>query len=306
MAVVGVAEDSVVVEQSGHSLCVRSATDREGVAGPERVLRAEPGRTAVVVHASAADAVRRLDHRVLDVLGRAVSRDAAGRPASLRLLLSAGACPGSDGTPAVAARLAHHLGVEVVAPDGALLVSQRGELFSAGATAAWWAFVPGRSPALGAGPRFPAPAWQWHLPPDVAARASTVDAAVTPVPAGLWYGHTARLSSEQLALYVPGMPVNLPDLMVTQPGRPHRREGHNVRFVVQTAQGRAAGPLLGGDHAEVVLPRGAAYDVVQVTEPDYTGVREIHLRDTVPAAPAGDAVDTLPAGIPVAEEPRSP
>jgi hypothetical protein len=141
--------------------------------------------------------------------------------------------------------------------------------------------------------------------PETVARTDRATRLLPPAPEG-GYGHTAWLSSEQLDHYVPGMPVNLPHLMVTQPGRPTRREGHNVRFVVQTAQGRAAGPLLGGDHAEVVLPRGAAYDVVQVTEPDYTGMREIHLRDTVPAAPGGDAVDTLPAGIPVAEEPRSP
>ncbi len=113
------------------------------------------------------------------------------------------------------------------------------------------------------------------------------------------YGLTTRLSRAEQADYRPGTTVTVTDVRVAhfmgaQPGRPPRGPGHNVRFIVPTAQARAVNTLLAADRADVVVPLGAQYEVVEVSEPDHTGLVEIHLRDIVPPELGGSQVGPLP------------
>jgi hypothetical protein len=217
VAVSGVAGGGVVVERSGACVSIR-ATGVLGDRRPEAMLPAEPGRTAVVVDDQGAAALHALDRGLLGDLDRHLWTVPGGRRQGLRLLISAAARPDGDGGPALAARLAEELGVEVVAPDGTLVVLGRGELFSVGAAGGWWRFARGRGPEW-AGPRFPAPDWQSDLPADVGARVVS-GATVTPVPAGLWVrgagGPVAALSDPGFA--VP--PASILAVVVGRPGEP--------------------------------------------------------------------------------------
>jgi hypothetical protein len=155
-------------------------------AGPriDAVLPPEPGRTAVVVDDSAVAALDALDDRLLSDLRGQFSAAVGGPRPGMRLLVGGAARSGPDGSPPLAARMADVLGLEVVAPDGPLVVLRRGELFSAGPASAWWQFAPGRS-ATPVGARFPAPDWQSELPADVGVRSAS-RLTVTPVPCGIW------------------------------------------------------------------------------------------------------------------------
>ncbi|WP_434587666.1 hypothetical protein [Streptomyces sp. A5-4] len=80
----------------------------------------------------------------------------AGR---VRLVLS-GAGDDQPGRPCVARRIADAWELEVIAPDGAVLIAPGGVLFvQGGSGGGWWRFAPGEAPRK-LGPRAPAPAWQ--------------------------------------------------------------------------------------------------------------------------------------------------
>lgn len=83
---------------------------------------------------------------------------------------------GEDGVEAASARLARVLGVAVVAPEGRFLPCS-GALFSVGRGDGWIARSP-QGARVPAGRRYPAPAWQQHLPQNLAGTAH--------IPAGLW------------------------------------------------------------------------------------------------------------------------
>jgi len=182
------------------------------------MVPAEPGRTMVVVDEQGAAALHALDRGLVGELDRQLWTVPGGRRQGLRLLVSAAARPAGGGGPALAARLAEELGVEVVAPDGTLVVLRRGELFSVGAAGGWWGFARGRAPRW-AGARFPAPVWQSELPVDMGLRAVS-GATVTPVPAGLWVrgagGPVAALSDP--GFFVP--PASMLAVLVGRPGEP--------------------------------------------------------------------------------------
>ncbi|HET6858337.1 MAG TPA: hypothetical protein VFH94_14765, partial [Streptomyces sp.] len=77
----------------------------------------------------------------------------------VRLVLS-GAGDDQPGRPCVARRIADAWELEVIAPDGAVLIAPGGVLFvQGGSGGGWWRFAPGRAPRK-MGPRAPAPAWQ--------------------------------------------------------------------------------------------------------------------------------------------------
>ena len=209
-------DGAVVVERSGTCVSIRAASvaARRGLG---MMLPVEPGRAVVVVDGSAAAALDALDRRLLADLSRHLPAAVGASPGGLRLLLGGAARSGVDGSAPLAARVAEALGVEVVAPDGPLLVLRRGELFSAGPAAAWWQFAPGRS-AEPVGARFPPPAWQRDLPAGLGLRSPSRHVGVTPVPCGLWVrgmgGPVAELSDRGYAVPPP------PERMAVLVGRP--------------------------------------------------------------------------------------
>ena len=141
---------------------VRSAESDGAGVGFAASLPSEPDGATVVVDASAASALDALDAHLLGELQDHV-RAGSSPGWDMRLVAARTGRPGPAGTPPVAARLASHLGVSVVAPDGEMIALRGGELFSAGPGAGWLGFRAGRGPEW-SGPRYPAPAWQAELP----------------------------------------------------------------------------------------------------------------------------------------------
>ena len=137
---------------------------------------------------------------------------------SLRLVTSRAAAPL---TAAPAQHLADLLDVEVVAPDGNLVVVPGGSLFVAGSRdsagpGAWWRFRPGQPP-VHAGTRFPKPYWESDL-------AGFTDPGVPgliveQVPAGLWVRRPGKVTRKDLAYSVP-METQWIALLVSRPGDP--------------------------------------------------------------------------------------
>jgi hypothetical protein len=215
VTVSGVPHGGVVVERSGACLSIRAAGAPAGRRS-ETMLPAEPGRTAVVVDDRAAPALHALDRGLLGDLDRHLWTAGGGARQGLRLLVGGAARPGADGAAPLAARLAEALGIEVVAPDGPVVVLRRGELFCAGAAGGWWGFTRGRRPEP-AGSRFPPPAWQRDLPADIGSRMVSGLVTVTPVPTGLWVrgagGPAAELSD-------PGYAVPPAAMLAVLVGRP--------------------------------------------------------------------------------------
>jgi hypothetical protein len=214
---VTVTDGAVVVEVSGACLSVRAASTPAG-SRPEAMLPAEPDRIGLVVHGSAAPALHVLDPQLLADIDRHLPVSSRKQKSGLRLLVGGAARPGPDGSPPLAGRLSEALGVEVVAPDGPVLVLRRGELFAAGPAGAWWAFVPGRPPEP-TGARFPPPMWQWDLPPDLVSQALSWELMVTPIPAGLWVRDVGRPVAElsEAPFAVPPASER-PALLIGRPG----------------------------------------------------------------------------------------
>ncbi|MDQ2589125.1 hypothetical protein [Saccharothrix yanglingensis] len=184
-------DDTITVERVGHALLVASRGADGDAAALAAALAPERYRTAVVVGASAVEAVARLDPWVIADLDEHVS-------GSVRLVAPNLAATGPDGELPPAHLLAERLGVEVVAPDDALVPLQGGNVFVAGSDAGWVAYRPdgGRRRS---GPRHPAPWWQELLPRDAGEQ----------IPLGLW-------------LRAPGSPERADDPLRTRvpdPGR---------------------------------------------------------------------------------------
>ncbi|MYV57960.1 hypothetical protein GT042_36820, partial [Streptomyces sp. SID3212] len=103
----------------------------------------------------------------------------------VRLVMS-GAGDDRPGRPCVARRIADAWELEVLAPDGAVLITPGGGLFVPGDARpggrGWWRFAPGEAPRK-LGPRAPAPAWQEALG-RVPAR-TTGGCVVEQIPAGV-------------------------------------------------------------------------------------------------------------------------
>ncbi|WP_327237867.1 hypothetical protein OG349_31835 [Streptomyces sp. NBC_01317] len=103
----------------------------------------------------------------------------------VRLVMS-GAGDDQPGRPCVARRIADAWELEVLAPDGAVLITPGGGLFVHGDSRTggrgWWRFAPGEAPRK-LGPRAPAPAWQEALG-RVPAR-TTGGCVVEQIPAGV-------------------------------------------------------------------------------------------------------------------------
>ncbi|WP_327249996.1 hypothetical protein [Streptomyces sp. NBC_01320] len=78
-------------------------------------------------------------------------------------LVMAGAGDERRGRPCAARRIADAWKMDVLAPDGAVLIAPGGTLFAqqdgTGSGRGWWRFAPGRAPSM-AGCRAPAPLWQ--------------------------------------------------------------------------------------------------------------------------------------------------
>ncbi len=117
---------------------------------------------------------------------------------------------GEDGAEADGARLARVLGVPVVAPDGRFLPCS-GTLFSVGKGDGWVTRSP-QGARVPSGRRYPAPAWQHHLPANLP--------GIAHIPAGLWVTagaeaqHAVRLAGvavrEEQLLVVVGSPAEPP------------------------------------------------------------------------------------------------
>ncbi|MFD0490231.1 hypothetical protein ACFQ0O_27985 [Saccharopolyspora spinosporotrichia] len=207
---------AIVVERAGTSVLVRAGGARDpGLAFADK-MAAEDHRRAVVLDQSGYAALHGLDSGVLSDLAGALSRGRGRRPDNVRLVASGSGRTNPDGTPSLAARLAQELGVEVIAPDGELVILRGGELFSAGPGAGWLRFRRGRK-AKHDGPRFPSPKWESALPADLGERVAG-RAGVVAIPAGLWVriGGAKPASLADTGFGVP--PGERPRILVGAPG----------------------------------------------------------------------------------------
>ncbi|MDU0292604.1 hypothetical protein NUG22_25630, partial [Saccharothrix longispora] len=161
-------EDVITVERVGCALLVAAPGRDRDAADLAAALAPERRRTAVVVGASAAEAMARLDPWVVADLDEQVA-------GSLRLLAPHAGAVGPAGEVPPARLLAERLGVEVVAPDNALVRLSGGSVFVSGPGAGWVAYRPGAT-GRRSGPRHPAPWWQELLPGGLGEQ----------IPLGLW------------------------------------------------------------------------------------------------------------------------
>ncbi|WP_329791564.1 hypothetical protein V1227_06485 [Lentzea sp. DG1S-22] len=158
-------DDTITVERVGHALLVGVPGADGDAAELAASLAPERHRTAVVVGASANDAVARLDPWVVADLDEVVS-------GSLRLMGPRLGAVGPRGEVPPARLLADRLGVEVVAPEDELMTLPQGNVFVPGG---WVSYRPGTT-GRRSGPRHPAPWWQAMLPRDAGEQ----------IPLGLW------------------------------------------------------------------------------------------------------------------------
>jgi hypothetical protein len=174
-----------------------------------RSLPPEPGRLAVVLAGPVALMMSQLARRLADLIPIGSH--------SIRLIGSRTAVADGDRSPA--RKLADLLDIEVVAPDGSLIVVPGGSLFVADddvqtGDGAWWRFRPGEKP-VPVGVRFPQPEWE----PDLAGfnDPGVPDLVVDQLPAGLWVRRPGpvRLTDPAFA-----MPVDLRAMavLVSRPG----------------------------------------------------------------------------------------
>jgi hypothetical protein len=178
--------NTVVVERAGAAVLVR-ATDAPGASAPcAAVLREESRHQQVVVDGTGAEWLH--SPYVLDAL-----RKRLGADKGVRLVAGMAGAPAPNGAPAPATHLANQLGVDVLAPDGPLLVLPGGELFAVGDGAGWVSYGRGRRPVK-RGPRAPEPSWQRHLPLAWDAGEISANLDVVPIPAGLWLRRKGSVS----------------------------------------------------------------------------------------------------------------
>ncbi|QWF82743.1 hypothetical protein HUW46_06182 [Amycolatopsis sp. CA-230715] len=179
-------EATIQVGRVGAALVVGDpGADHEAIA-LARATRPERGRTTVVVGASAADAVARIDPWVIADIAEAAT-------GSLRLVAPKLAVPDEDKTWPPARLLSELLGTEVVVPERMPIALPDGSLFVPGNGASWVAYRSGGPPQrLGA--RLPVPPWQRHLP-------VALPKEVTQIPFGLWVRAEGSLPRPDDALF---------------------------------------------------------------------------------------------------------
>jgi hypothetical protein len=200
-------ESAIRIEQVGECLVVWVAAGPPPPVEVARELPAETGRIAVVM----ADA----DPSIMTELARHISEWVPERWQSVRLVAAhAGAGNGSP----PAQELSEMLGVEVVAPDGDVLVVPGGSLYIMATDGgpdrtSWWRFRPGRPPEA-SGKRFPAPEWERDL---AGFQANIAGVVVEQVPAGLWVRQPGEVHASDLAFAVPIHPKTLA-LIVSRAG----------------------------------------------------------------------------------------
>jgi hypothetical protein len=268
-------------EWVGAALLVRRADPHPWTVGVARWLPAEPGHTPVVVDAGAVPAGHWEDLATL----LAELPDSWRR--SLRLV-SSWAGYAADGAPARI--LAERLGVEVIAPDGHL-VMRSGLLFVGRPEGGggWLRFVPGHAPTP-AGIRHPAPAWERLLPDrPLYSRTGLV---AEPVPAGLWV-HRATDETP--------FPDRLDNPAFTVPPDPNR---------IAVVFGGPAGSSVDDDElAEVVrqLPPAARATVAVLPYTRTTVAGPVGAAPPTPQ-PSPPVASVLPVPVPVrvVVEPRRP
>lgn len=174
------------VEEVDGVLLVRSVDDDSfplaTVADVAHALSADEGIVTVMVGSAGAGGTRDGDlwarlRALLDSLRAKGTR-------RIRLVMS-GAGDDQPGRPCAARRIADAWQVEVIAPDGAVLITPGGALFVHGDSPpgrGWWCFAPDEAPRK-LGPRAPEPAWQEALG-RVPAR-TTGGCVVDHIPAGV-------------------------------------------------------------------------------------------------------------------------
>ncbi|MFI0469571.1 hypothetical protein ACH347_36340 [Saccharopolyspora sp. 5N102] len=176
---------ALVVERTGAGVVVRSADTQVAGAGPAARHAADDSRARVFVDHTALDSFDLLDNQVLADLQAQLRHGDSGPMPGIRLLVGRSGLAGPDGQAPLAARLSERLNVEVVAPDGSLLMLPGGELFSVGEATGWVGFRPGRHKTH-TGPRHPIPSWQDPLSETLRSRAADPRISITSIPAGLW------------------------------------------------------------------------------------------------------------------------
>ncbi|MEU5844922.1 hypothetical protein [Saccharopolyspora shandongensis] len=176
---------ALVVERTGAGVVVRSADTQVAGAGPAARHAADDSRARVFVDHTALDAFDLLENQVLADLQAQLRPGDSGPMPGIRLLVGRSGLAGPDGRAPLAARLSERLNVEVVAPDGNLLMLPGGELFSVGEATGWVGFRPGKHKTH-TGPRNPIPSWQDPLCETLRGRAADPRISITAIPAGLW------------------------------------------------------------------------------------------------------------------------
>lgn len=210
---------ALVVERAGAGVVVRSRDSR--VPRPRlapKITSANDGRVRVFVDQSALGDFDLLDSRVMADLEAQLRPGHVGRTPDIRLLAGRTGSAGSNGQAPLAARLSERLNVEVVAPDGNLLMLPGGELFSLGDAAGWVGFQHGRC-NIDSGPRHPGPVWQDALTEALRTLPTDARISVVQVPAGLWVrsaGKPPRPASD-MAFRVP-VHASRPAILVGAPG----------------------------------------------------------------------------------------
>ncbi|SDY79562.1 hypothetical protein SAMN05216215_103539 [Saccharopolyspora shandongensis] len=176
---------ALVVERNGAGVVVRSADTQVAGAGMAARHAADDSRARVFIDHTALEAFDQLEHEVLADLQTQLRPGDSGPMPGIRLLVGRSGLAGPDGRAPLAARLSERLNVEVVAPDGNLLMLPGGELFSVGEATGWVGFRPGKHKTH-TGPRHPIPSWQGPLSETLRSRAADPRISITSIPAGLW------------------------------------------------------------------------------------------------------------------------
>jgi hypothetical protein len=270
--------------------------------GSSRALRvarnvpAEAGRLAVVM--------RRATTERMPALAQRLRRWIPERWDSIRLVAGRAAVSEDAGSPA-AQELAELLGVEVLAPEGDLVVVPGGSLFvvdwrNQRGRAGWVRFRPFRSP-LPAGRRVPAPEWESDL--NAFGDPAIAGLVVEEVPAGLWVHLPESALPDRAA--VPDQAAGIPagsgpvaadrDAVVrtaasvaTVPGGPARA----------SLEGDRVGPVRAGADLAFAVPADASTMALVVSRPGDPGLPSAKLRQLVEALPDSlrDRLAVIPYG----------
>ncbi|MDX6356184.1 MAG: hypothetical protein QOF98_3087, partial [Streptomyces sp.] len=188
--------------------------------------------------------------RLAELLDSLREKDVRG----IRLVMSGAGADRPD-QPAVARRIADAWEMEVIAPDGTVLLVPGGSLFVPGALqdSGWWRFSPDAEP-VPLGPRHPVPQWQSALGRLPARTVGGI--AVDRIPAGVLLrpADTAPPAPGDLCYAVPADPAK-PLVLVGVPGAAEGIPADDIRDVLAELPD-AAGfgvRLAPGDHRDLLL-----------------------------------------------------